>query len=213
MKRVVLLHGLWMRSLVMWPLATHLREEGFEVEVVDYASILRGPMPCIAWLSRRLRSAREADTHLVGHSLGGVVAVHAALEAGERFRGRVLCLGSPLAGSAIARRMSQRRGVAALAGRSAGILARGIDRLPPGREIGVIAGRRALGNGRLLHRFDEPNDGSVAVSETRVAGLRDHIEVGVSHTGLVYSHEVARLGAEFLREGRFLRPDERAESA
>jgi pimeloyl-ACP methyl ester carboxylesterase len=201
--RILLLHGLWMRSLVMRPLAARLRAEGFAVETVDYASIVRGPTPCIEWLTQRLRNPGEADTHLVGHSLGGVIAVHAALAAGEGFRGRVVCLGSPLAGSATARRVSERRGFSALIGRSAAVLARGIDALPVGLQVGSVAGRRALGFGQLFHRFEQPNDGSVAVAETCLPGLTDHVEVPVSHTGLVYSREVARLTAGFLRDGRF----------
>lgn len=203
MTRVLLLHGLWMRSLVMRPLATRLRAEGFVVETVDYASIVRGPERCIDWLAQRLRRERDTDLHLVGHSLGGVVAVRAASAVGEAFAGRIVCLGSPLAGSATARRVRERRGLSLLVGRSAAVLAAGAERLPPGCEVGVVAGTRALGLGRLLHRFDQASDGTVAVAETRLPGLADHVEVAVSHTGLVYSRQVAQLTARFLREGRF----------
>lgn len=210
MSRILLLHGLWMRSLVMRPLAARLRAEGFAVEPVDYASIVRGPERCIAWLVQRLRRAPDPDLHLVGHSLGGVVAVRAAREAGEAFHGRIVCLGSPLAGSATARDVQSRPGLSLLVGRSAAVLAAGAPELPGSCEVGMVAGRRALGLGRLLHRFDEPSDGSVAVAETRVPGLADHLELGVSHTGLVYSREVARATAVFLRSGRFPHADAHA---
>jgi hypothetical protein len=88
-------------------------------------------------------------------------------------------------------------------GRSAELLARGAETLPARSEVGMIAGCRGLGIGRLLHRIDAPNDGTVSVAETRVPGLAGHAEVGVSHTGLVYSRKVAQLTAQFLRDGRF----------
>ena len=202
-EKVLLLHGLWMRSLVMRPLAARLRAQGFAVETIDYASIFRGPAPCIAHVAQRLQRDAGATVHLVGHSLGGVIAVRAALAAGEAFRGRIVCLGSPLAGSATARGMIGRRGLGSLVGRSAELLARGVETLPVDREVGVIAGRRGIGVGRLFHRLDAPNDGTVTVAETRVEGLTGHVEVEVSHTGLVYSREVARLTARFLHDGHF----------
>lgn len=202
-EQVLLLHGLWMRSLVMRPLAARLRAAGFVVHTLDYASILRGPEPCIAYVTARLRRETGSTVHLVGHSLGGIIAVRAALAAGDAFRGRILCLGSPLAGSATARSLVGRRGLGSLVGRSAALLARGVEALPAEREVGVIAGWRGVGLGRLLHRVEAPNDGTVSVAETRVPGLAAHAEVEVSHTGLVYSREVARLATRFLREGRF----------
>ena len=201
-ERVLVLHGLWMRSLVMRPLAARLREQGFQVETLDYASIFRGPEPCIAHVAQRLRREAERGLHLVGHSLGGVIAVRAACEAGAAFRGRIVCLGSPLAGSTTAQSLLSRGNLSFLIGRSAPLLARGVE-LPTARDVGMIAGNRGFGVGQLLHRVASPSDGTVSVAETRLAGLADHVEVPISHTGLVYSREVARLAGRFLSEGRF----------
>jgi hypothetical protein len=43
----------------------------------------------------------------------------------------------------------------------------------------------------------------VAVAETRLPGLADHCVVESSHTSLLFSPEVARRVACFLREGQF----------
>jgi hypothetical protein len=51
--------------------------------------------------------------------------------------------------------------------------------------------------------FDGPNDGTVAVSETRLPGAKDHLCVAVSHSGLVLSGEVADQVAAFLGSGAF----------
>jgi hypothetical protein len=51
----------------------------------------------------------------------------------------------------------------------------------------------------------EPNDGTVAVEETKLPGIKDHIELPVSHTGLLVSAAVASQTAFFLRHGEFAR--------
>ena len=48
-----------------------------------------------------------------------------------------------------------------------------------------------------------PHDGTVSVEETILPGITDHRTVATSHTGLLFSHEVADLTAGFLRAGRF----------
>jgi hypothetical protein len=48
-----------------------------------------------------------------------------------------------------------------------------------------------------------PNDGTVWLDETDLPGATDHLRVHVSHTGMVYSAEVARQVAAFLKDGRF----------
>jgi len=72
-----------------------------------------------------------------------------------------------------------------------------------GRELGVIAGDRATGMGRLLGSLDGPSDGTVAVRETDLPGATDSVRLHVSHSGMVFSREVASQVAAFLREGRF----------
>ncbi|NMW24930.1 alpha/beta hydrolase, partial [Rhodanobacter denitrificans] len=57
--------------------------------------------------------------------------------------------------------------------------------------------------GAMLGHFVGEHDGTVAVEETRLAGLTAHCVVEANHTGLLFSQEVARLVAEFLRDGRF----------
>jgi hypothetical protein len=74
-----------------------------------------------------------------------------------------------------------------------------------GREIGIIAGNVPVGMGRLFGSFPGPNDGMVAVEETRLDGAADHIVLPVAHTALLWSSEVARQTVWFLEHGRFHR--------
>jgi hypothetical protein len=71
------------------------------------------------------------------------------------------------------------------------------------RDLGVIAGRLAFGFGLLLGSLPRPNDGTVAVDETKLEGTKDHIVLKVSHTAMLLSRGVAVQAAHFLRHGRF----------
>jgi hypothetical protein len=55
----------------------------------------------------------------------------------------------------------------------------------------------------LLSRLREPNDGTVAVTETEIDGATDHCVLPVSHTGMWMSAAVAGQVASFLENGRF----------
>ena len=58
----------------------------------------------------------------------------------------------------------------------------------------------------LLGGVGGAGDGTVALRETHMPGLADHITLPVTHTGMLYSREVARQAAYFLRTGGFEHP-------
>ena len=55
----------------------------------------------------------------------------------------------------------------------------------------------------LLGVLPEPNDGTIAVVETQMPWLTDHLTYPVTHTGFLVSPEVASQTAHFLRHGLF----------
>ena len=119
--------------------------------------------------------------------------------------GRVVLLGSPFAGSNAAARLEASRIGTALLGRSIRewLLDRPQAWSGP-RELGVIAGCGRIGMGRIIAPdLARPNDGVVAVAETRVPGAADHLVLPVSHTAMLASRRVAEESAHFLRNGRF----------
>jgi pimeloyl-ACP methyl ester carboxylesterase len=199
--RVILLHGLWMPRLSMFRLASRLRLAGFAPEVFGYATIAGGPDAAIPRLAEYLEAG---PAHVVAHSLGGLVTLSAL----QRYPGlpveRVVCLGSPLCGSAAAKGLAGHAWSAASLGRSAPLLHSGCSPWDGAAQVGMIAGRTPLGLGRYFGRITGENDGTVAVDETRLPGLADHTVIASSHTGLLYSAQVARLTAGFLRDGRFV---------
>lgn len=194
---VILIHGVWMRAFSLLLLRRRLGEAGFRAELFDYASVFGRDDHSLDRLRRRIDALRVRTVHLVGHSLGGLVAVRTRGRLSPELDGRVVCLGSPLNGSAVARRLPR------LLGCSTDVLCSGLPERIPNVEVGVIAGTQALGLGQLMRAFDGPNDGTVSVAETRWPGAVAHCEVNTSHTGLTFSREAADLTARFLRCGRF----------
>lgn len=206
--RVLLVHGLWYGRPGMLPLARRLKKLGWSCDLFGYSSVFQKPADNVRRLAERVAELQkkegEGPLHFVGHSLGGLVILKMLAEwEVEASDGRVVLLGSPLNGSAVARRMMGHRALRPWVGRAAQLLDAGLDDLPGGHEVAAIAGTASLGVGRLFADLDKPHDGTVAVAETKVPGLADHLELPVSHSGLVLSRKVADAADCFLRRGRF----------
>lgn len=199
-RRVLLLHGLWMRPASLLLLGRRLREAGFEPEFIGYSTVRGGPARAIPDF---VRAAVQGPCHVVAHSLGGLVALTALERHPELPVQRVVCLGSPLCGSAAAEGVARLPIAGRALGRSRRLLRRGCRPWAGRAQVGMVAGSLPFGLGQFLGHFDGPSDGTVAVAETRLEGLADHLVVRTSHTGLVLSANVARQVATFLHEGRF----------
>jgi pimeloyl-ACP methyl ester carboxylesterase len=202
---VLLLHGLWMRGFAMAMLHRRLREEGFSVHQFEYMSVAAPPEQAINRLRKRIRSLGPGAVHVVGHSLGGILALLACRD-DDLPQGRIVCLGSPLNGSGAARGLTHRWGGDMLLGRSRELLEHGLDRWDGAREVGMIAGRMPVGLGAFVGALGDEHDGSVGVEETRLPGLAGHCVLETSHSGMLVSADVARQVAVFLRDGRFDTP-------
>lgn len=203
-EHVILLHGLWMRGFALGMLHRRLMEQGFRVHRFDYMSVAATQQHILARLHTLMLECAPGPVHLVGHSLGGLLALRACLNANDLPPGRIVCLGSPLKGSAAARAFARRwRGGEVLLGHNRDLLELGLEAWNGSREVGVIAGSMPIGLGAMLSPIAGAHDGTVAVEETILPGLTAHCVVETSHTGLLFSAEVARLTGVFLREGRF----------
>jgi Predicted hydrolases or acyltransferases (alpha/beta hydrolase superfamily) len=210
---VVLVHGLWMNGLEFGVLRHRLQaRHGFDVHVFPYASMhgsARQIADELADFARRCAEGVER-VHLVGHSLGGAF-VFRALEHGLRDHpGNAVLMGSPLNGSRAAAGAARIAMLRSLLGPHViEELATARPREWPGgttRGLGAIAGSRRLGLGQFFARFDaDDNDGTIAITETVIPGLDDHIVLPHSHMGMLFAHDVADQVAHFLRSGRFAR--------
>jgi pimeloyl-ACP methyl ester carboxylesterase len=143
--------------------------------------------------------------HLVGHSLGGLVIYRFLERFPAQPPGRVVFLGVPCVASRAAERAAAFAPVAHLMGPSVAeeLLTARERRWTHARGLGIVAGNQPLGLGQLFAQFDEDNDGTIAVSETRLPGATDHIVLSVSHLGMLLSERVAHQTGLFLTQGRF----------
>lgn len=199
--RIVIVHGMLNARSWLWPMAARLRGQGFAVDVFGYSSLWEGPHTAVPRLVERLRAAR-ADA-VIGHSLGGLLALEALQQAPALAVARVVCLGSPLRGSETARRVAALAWARPLLGRSSKLLQAGVPQWRGEAEVGVVAGIAPRGMGCLFAHFKEPSDGTVALAETRLPWLADHVVLPCSHSGLVFSRDAVAQAGHFLRDGRF----------
>ncbi len=207
MDRVVLVHGLWTPGTELFLIERRLHAGGFRTVRLRYRSVAEGVERGAERLARLTREMDGETIHFVGHSLGGVVAVHAAQSGRLGSVGRIVCLGSPLAGSRSAQTLSGLPGGRRLLGRSASVLTRhgGAPWTGPG-DLGIVAGSFPLGLGMILGGLARPHDGVVSVEETRIEGATDHVVLRVSHFGMLWSRSVAERAIHFLATGAFPAP-------
>ena len=201
---VILAHGLWMGGWAMQGLRLLLSRRGYDdAYVFGYRSLAHGLDQHAHLLAARIAAMREPAIHLVGHSLGGLVILRYLRNYRERRIGRVVLLGTPVRACMAGQRFENMAAAKWLLGASRGIW-RGLpDDYRPQCELGVIAGSRPWGLGRLFMRLPGANDGLVRLEETEVAGMRDRIVLPVCHSGMLASAQVARAVAAFLERGAF----------
>jgi pimeloyl-ACP methyl ester carboxylesterase len=208
-ERVVLLHGMGRTSRSMELMADRLREAGFAVENLSYASTTReigdlaretlDPVFAAAGPTQRI--------HVVTHSLGGIlIRVYAAARRPPAL-GRVVMLAPPNEGSELADALASNvlyRAATGPAGQQLGTGSNSVPlRLGPvDFDLGVIAGNRTL-NPLFSRIVPGVDDGKVSVERARVEGMKDFLVVPCSHTWIMTDRDVIAQTVRFLREGSF----------
>lgn len=192
---VVLLHGLAAPSAMMIPLARRLARAGFRVVNWSYPSTrytVEVHAARLAELLRELHANPRCETfHLVGHSLGGIVARAAWNMVGPLKPARMVMLAPPNHGSPLARTFGPLLArlwpaLTQLEDRPTSFVNRLLK--PQGIEVGVIAARRDI---------------LVPLPSTHLDGQVDHLVVPGLHTLIVFRRDVADQIVHFLRTGRF----------
>ncbi|MBI4881941.1 MAG: alpha/beta fold hydrolase [Planctomycetes bacterium] len=196
---VLLLHGMGRTAKSMSPLERRLEQAGYDVRCWSYPSLSEDT----ARLAARLRCELDrlgddpsvSRVHLVGHSLGGVLARAALLPEPPPKIGRVVLLAPPNQGSAAARVLAPLLGrfLKPLEGLSdaPGSAVQSLGQVE-GVEIGVIAAAW---------------DGKVPVQSTHLEEEADHVVVKGFHSFLMNQRVVQDQVLHFLREGKFSRED------
>ena len=204
---VILVHGLWMTGAEMLLLKHRLRGDGFHVVQFRYRMMARSLDHNCERLRKLIQQHDSKCMHLIGHSLGGVLALQTLQRYPDLPIDKVVCLGSPLLDSSAGRSLGHFPRGRAMLGKTLpeAVFEKPLEFWAGRQTVGVIAGTRALGLGRLITVLSRPNDGMVTLAETCLPGIKDHLEMNVGHTALVLSKSVAAQCAWFLRHGTFRR--------
>ena len=204
-EHVVLLSGLWLPRWSLWPLAWRMHRCGFIPHLFSYRTTGCDLQENAAALQGFLRTLPVGTMHLVAFSLGGLVVRALFHFYPQQALGRIVTLGTPHNGSLAANRLVRWRWGRKMVGKSLADLMAGRPQswALPARELGIVGGSMNVGLGRLVVRHTEVSDGTVSLSETRLAQATDFFCVRASHIGLLLSAASARAVCRFLRSGRF----------
>jgi len=194
------MHGNGTKVLSHW-----LRKAGFTTSEFSYSTVKADLDTNAEKLYQHMQELDSAVVHAVGHSLGGVLLQHLFSKYEIDKPGRVVALGSPFLGSQVARTLRKNPIASAMLGKSmANLMESGERAWETERELGIIAGSVSVGLGTILPKMlEKPNDGTVAVSETKLPGHKEHITVPVSHTALIFSPKTSDKVISFLKDGKF----------
>lgn len=206
---VILLHGLARTEHSFSKMEKILRDSGYVV--------INNPYPSTEFEIEKLaedaipKSISEcpeySTVHFVTHSLGGIlVRQYFSLYQLENL-GRIVMLGPPNKGSQVTDQLKDVLGYEFINGPAG--LELGTDSLsvpndlgPANFDVGIIAGTRTF-NPILSTMLPNPDDGKVSVENTKLDGMKDHIEMAVTHTFMMKNNEVIEQVIHFLKHGIF----------
>lgn len=209
---VVLLHGLARTSSSMSIMQQALVDADFLVANVDYPSRDHSieDLANIA-VEEGVDRCRAHDgvekIHFVTHSLGGIL-VRQYLSANTIDKlGRVVMLGPPNQGSRAVDELADVPGFDWINGPAGRQLGKGRESVPlklgpADFELGIIAGTRSI-DPITSAVLEDPDDGRVSVTDTRLEGMDDFVVVEHSHAFMMRMQRPIDLTIEFLRNGSF----------
>ncbi len=207
MEPVVLLHGLGRSKGSLRQLDRRLAAAGFTTLRLGYPSRDEVLADLVAGLEPQL--PKEGAVSFVGHSLGGVLSKHLMRRLQEARRGRIVQLGAPNLGSALAERV----------GFLGPIMGPVMAELEPSEmpeagvlddsdlEIGAIAGTAAWKVYGAVTGIEGENDGKVSVASAwGDAPPERRIKLSVAHSTMMHNEDVIAAVISFLKTGAFPAP-------
>ncbi len=208
---VILLHGLARSERSMQKLEKALLEQGYCVQNVSYEST-RNNVARLAEQAIGPALAACAETgrvHFVTHSLGGILVRQYLRNHQIGNLGRVVMLGPPNKGSEVIDKLRDFPGFYFVHGDAGLELGTGATSVPnklggADFDLGIIAGTRSV-NLFLSNMIPGTDDGKVSVENTKLEGMRDHLEMEVTHTFMMRNDKVIDQVIHYLQTGKFKR--------
>jgi hypothetical protein len=182
---LLLVHGLWRTPLSFLLLVRRLRGWGYQPELFGYTAVAQGYDAIVSRLIQHMeRLATLGPYAVIGHSLGGVLLRSALSHLSGPQPQHLFMLGTPNRPPRLARTLGVRWVYRRIMGECGVNLSSALfyASLPlPQVPYTIVAGT-AGPRGRWSPFGDEPNDGIVAVSETRILDDDALVLVPVMHT-------------------------------
>ena len=210
---VVFLHGIARTHRSMSLLRNDVRRAGYPTWSESYPSRRLSIVELGAGIAQRVREAApEGEVVGVTHSMGGIVARH--MTGLLPWRGIVM-IAPPNRGSRVALALKDNPMFQWFFGPAGQELPDPAGWPMPPHPFAIIAGTRSaslfappgwLTRAAGVMPRDEPSDGIVTVSETRLEGMTDFATVDASHTWIMNHPGVRAMVLEFLARGRLGRP-------
>ena len=149
---VILVHGIWAHGVTMVMMKVRLvNEYGYDVHLFNYPSVTGSLDDNAKRLSDFIGKQNLEATHIIGHSLGGVIALRMYAIDDAAVPGRLVTLGAPLTGSRAASFLSSLDWAEPILGESlpAGVIHKAANEwashVCEQRDVGSIAGDDRFG--------------------------------------------------------------------
>ncbi len=207
-KAVILVHGIGRSSKSFTKLARALREKGYVVFGFDYPSTRVPITESAEYLAKCVKSLDGIEeVNFIVHSMGGLVVRSMLAKSKDPRIKRMVMLGVPNKGAELADSLSKNVLYKAIYGPAGQQLVTGdknfIGQLPiPDFEFGVVAGSKGNDKG-YNPLIPGDDDGTVALSSTRLSGATDFVTRSVLHSFLMSDKKCVEHAVRFIQSGKF----------